>query len=391
MYAPNEDQRAIRAEAERFCRNELGPLAGPMDDDESWPEHIFPMLGAQGYLGLTVPEEYGGQGIDLLSAGMVSEVMHKWNPAVGLSWAAHDNLCVNNIYRNADDDQRRRFLPGLCDGSRVGALGLTEPGAGSDALGSMAATAVRDGSEYVLNGSKTYITNGPIADIVLTYAKTDPAAGAHGISAFVVETDTPGFDVASKLVKQGFRGSQTGELVYDDCRVPAANLIGGENRGVAVVMNGLDLERTFLAPGSVGMAERCYELALEHAEARRQFDRPVADFQAIQHKLADMWVGIETARTYCYRVLEMCAAVEAGDPIPADLHAHSAAVILYAAEMNMRVADDAVQIHGGSGYIWEMEVNRLYRAGKLLEIGAGTSEIRRNIIAGHLRATLPTG
>jgi isovaleryl-CoA dehydrogenase len=347
------------------------------------------MLGAQGYLGLTVPEEYGGQGLGLFAAGLVSEVMHKWNPAIGLSWAAHDNLCVNNIYRNADDDQRRRLLPSLCDGSKVGALGLTEPGAGSDALGSMATTAVRDGDEYVLNGAKTYITNGPIADIVLTYAKTDPAAGAHGISAFVVETDTPGFEVASKLVKQGFRGSQTGELVYRDCRVPAADLIGGENEGVAVVMNGLDLERAFLAPGSVGMAERCYEVALEYAEARRQFDRPVADFQAIQHKLADMWVGIETARTYCYRVLEMCSQVEAGEPIPPDLHAHSAAAILYAAEMNTKVANEAVQIHGGSGFIWEMEVNRLYRAAKLLEIGAGTSEIRRNIIAAHVRSTVP--
>jgi isovaleryl-CoA dehydrogenase len=390
-YAPNEDQRVIRDEAERFCRQELGPLAGPMDDDESWPEHVFPMLGAQGYLGLTVPQEYGGQGLGLLEAGIVSEVMHKWNPAIGLSWAAHDNLCVNNIYRNADDGQRRRFLPGLCDGSRVGALGLTEPGAGSDALGSMATTAVRDGDEYVLNGAKTFITNGPIADIVLAYAKTDLAAGAHGISAFVIETDTTGFVVAQKLVKEGFRGSQTGELVFQDCRVPAANLIGGENRGVAVVMNGLDLERAFLAPGSVGMAERCYELALAHGESRRQFDRPIAEFQAVQHKLADMWVGIETARTYCYRVLEMCTAVEAGEPSPVDLPAHAAAAILYAAEMNTRVANEAVQIHGGSGFIWEMEINRLHRAAKLLEIGAGTSEIRRNIIAGHLRSTASSG
>jgi len=207
----------------------------------------------------------------------------------------------------------------------------------------------------------------------------------------VVETATPGFEVATKLIKQGFRGSQTGELVYQECQVPAANLIGGENEGVAVVMNGLDIERAFLAPGSVGMAQRCYELSLEYAESRRQFDRPIAEFQAIQHKLADMWVGIETARTYCYRVLEMCAEVEAGEPIPSDLHAHSAAAILYAAEMNTRVADDAVQIHGGAGYMWEMEINRLYRAGKLLEIGAGTSEIRRNIIAQRLRSTVPTG
>ena len=240
-----------------------------------------------------------------------------------------------------------------------------------------------------LNGAKTFITNGPIADIVLTYAKTDPGAGAHGISAFVVETDTPGFSVAQKLIKQGFRGSQTGELVFQDCRVPATNLIGAENEGVAVVMNGLDFERTFLAPGSVGMAERCYELALEYAESRRQFDRPVAEFQVIQHKLADMWVGIETARTYCYRVLEMCADVEAEESVSPDLHAHSAAAILNAAEMNTRVASEAVQVFGGAGFIWDVEVNRLHRAAKLLEIGAGTSEIRRNIIAKHLRSTVP--
>jgi len=203
-----------------------------MDEDEHWPDDMFPMLGRQGYLGLTVPEEYGGQGMDLLSAALVCEAMHKWNPAVGLSWAAHDNLCVNNLFRNGNEDQRRRYLPGLCDGSLVGALGLTEPGAGSDALGSMATTAARDGDEYVLNGSKMFITNGTIADIVLLYAKTDLAAGSHGISAFIVETDSPGFSVAQKLIKQGFRGSQTAELVLDDLRVPATNRVGGENEGV---------------------------------------------------------------------------------------------------------------------------------------------------------------
>ena len=356
-----------------------------MDDDEHWPNEIFPMLGAQGYLGATVPEQYGGQGLGLLEAGLICEVMNKWNPAIGLSWAAHDNLCVNNIYRNANEDQRRRYLPGLCDGSLVGALGLTEPGAGSDALGSMATTAVRDGDEYILNGSKIFITNGPIADIVLVYAKTDLSASAHGISAFIVETDTPGFAVAQKMIKQGYRGSQTGELVFDDCRVAVENRLGEENAGAAIVMSGLDLERAFLALGCVGTTERALELALEHSENRRQFDQPIGEFQAIAHKLADMWVSLETSRTFCYRVLDMCQRAADGAPDPL-IARYAAAAILYAAEANTAATNEAVQIHGGSGFMWEMEINRLYRSAKLLEIGAGTSEVRRNIIAASLRS-----
>lgn len=381
-----ELQTEIRSEAERFCREQLGPLSATMDDDENWPTELFPMLGAQGYLGLSIPEEYGGQEMDYLSVGLVCEAMHKWNPAVGLSWGAHDNLSLNNIFRNGNEEQRRRYVPGMCDGSVVGALGLTEPGAGSDALGSMATTAVRDGDEYVINGAKLFITNGTIADVVLVYAKTDLDAGAHGISAFIVETDAPGHSVAQKLIKQGFRGSQTAELVFDDLRVPASNLLGEENAGVSVVMSGLDLERAFYAPGCIGMAERCLELAVEHAKAREQFDRPIADFQVVQHKLADMWASIETTRTYVYRVLEMCGALEVGmaGQSARDVHAHAAAAILQAADVNMKVADEALQIHGGSGYMWEMEINRLYRAAKLLQIGAGTQEVRRNIVAQEL-------
>lgn len=378
-------QQQIRAEADRFCFDVIAPLAPQMDDDESWPDHLFPTLGEQGYLGLTVSEEYGGQGMSLLDAGLVCEAMHKYNPGVGLSWAAHDNLCVNNLYANGTEEQRRRYLPGLCDGSLVGALGLTEPGAGSDALGSMRATAVRDGDEFVVNGTKIFITNGPIADVIVLYAKTDLAAGAQGITAFILETDTPGFSVAQKMIKQGFRGSQTGELVFDDCRIPAENVLGGVNRGVAVVMSGLDIERAFLALGPIGMSERCLELSLEYSGDRKQFDRPIGDFQVLQHKLADMWVSLEIGRTYCYRVLEMCEQLEAGSAAHGDIHAHSAAAILHSAEAFTRIADSAVQIHGGYGYMWEMEVNRLYRATKLLEIGAGTSEVRRNIIAGELR------
>ena len=243
-----ELQQEIKAEADRFCRDKLAPLFGPMDDDEHWPVEVFPMLGAQGYLGLTIPEEFGGQGLSLLEAGLVCEAMGKWNASVMLSWGAHDNLCANNIYRNANAEQRRRYLPGLCDGSAVGALALTEPGAGSDALGSMATTAVRDGDEFVLNGRKIFITNGPIADVLLVYAKTDLAAGTRGISAFVVESSMPGFSVAQKMIKMGYRGSQTGELLFDDCRVPVENLLGELNGGVSVVMSGLDLERIFFAP-----------------------------------------------------------------------------------------------------------------------------------------------
>ena len=389
--AATELREQMAHEADRFCREQLAPLAGPMDDDEHWPDDLFPMLGRQGYLGLTVSEEYGGQGMGLYEAGLVCEAMGKWNPAVMLSWGAHDNLCANNIFRNADDELRARYLPGLCDGSLVGALGLTEPGAGSDALGSMATTAVRDGDEYLLNGSKLFITNGTIADVVLVYAKTDPAAGSKGITAFVVETDAPGFAVAQKLIKMGYRGSQTAELVFDDCRVPATNVVGEVDNGVSVVMSGLDLERIFYAPGAVGMAQRCLELSLEHATSREQFDRPVIDFQAIEFKLADMWVSIQTARRYAYDVLSMCDAVErdedgAGTPGQGELHAHTAAALLFATERMREIADDAVQVHGGSGYMWEMEVNRLYRAAKLLEIGAGTQEVRRMIVGRHLRS-----
>jgi isovaleryl-CoA dehydrogenase len=379
-----DEQHQIRFEADRFCRAELGPLAGPMDDDEHWPAEVFPLLGAAGYLGITIPEEYGGQGLSLVEAGLVCEAMAKWNPAIMLSWGAHDNLCANNLYRNGTAAQRRRWLPGLCDGSLVGALGLTEPGAGSDALGAMATTAVPDGDEYVLNGRKLYITNGPIADLILVYAKTEPAAGAKGITAFVVERDAPGFSVAQKLVKMGYRGSQTGELLFDDCRVPADNVVGQVNEGVAVVMSGLDLERAFFAPGPVGIAARCLELSVDHLQTREQFGQPLSSFQALRFKLADMWVGVETARTYAYQVLAHGVALEDGGVGRGRFHAESAAALLYASEVCKRVTDEAVQVHGGAGYIWEMEVNRLYRASKLLEIGAGTNEIRRMIISDEL-------
>ncbi len=296
---------------------------------------------------------------------------------MALSVVAHDNLCANNIYRNGNDAQRKKYLPGLCGGSMIGALGLTEPGAGSDALGSMRTVAKRDGDHYVLNGSKIYITNGPVADVVLVYAKTDPAAGPKGISAFIVETDTPGFKVAQKLIKMGYRGSQTAELVFEDCRVPAENLVGAENKGVGIVMSGLDLERAMISPICLGIAERAFELSVDYAQTRKQFGKPIGSFQMVQSMLADMYVQVETMRTFTYRVLAAGAKMEIGEGGRGDIHMLTAASVMYAAETVNKVLDLAVQVHGGTGYIWESEINRLYRSIKLLEIGAGTTEVRR--------------
>jgi isovaleryl-CoA dehydrogenase len=378
------EQRETLDAADRYARAELYPLAERMDREEWWPAQAFAALGRNGLLGITVPEEYGGAGADLFTSGLVLQAISRWNHALGLAWVAHDNLCVNNIARNASEAQRRRYLPALCSGEHVGALGLTEPGAGSDALGSMRTTARRDGGHYVLNGSKLYITNGPVADVLLVYAKTNPAAGPKGISAFIVERSFPGFRVAQKLTKMGFRGSQTGELVFEDCRVPAENLLGEENAGVAVVMSGLDLERAMIAPICLGIAERALQLAVAYAQQRQQFGRPIADFQMVRSMVAEMYVGVETMRTFTYRVLAAVNDLEVGGGGRGPLHALTAASVMYAAETMNRVLSQAVQVHGGAGYIWESEVNRLYRAVKLLEIGAGTTEVRKLIISEEL-------
>ncbi len=383
-YELTEEQSRTLALADEFARKELAPLAKKMDDDEWWPEGLFRRIGAAGYLGLTIPESEGGPGLDLFSSALVGQGFARWNPAVGLSWLAHENLCLNNVQRNASPEQKKRYLPGLADGTLVGALGLTEPGAGSDALGGMRTTARRDGDHYVLNGRKLFITNGSIADVLLVYAKTSPELGPKGISAFLVEKSAPGFSVAQKLIKMGFRGSPTAELVFDDCRVPVANRVGEENAGVAVVMSGLDLERAVGATLSIGIAERCLQLALDYARERKQFGRPIGEFQIIQAKLADMYTAIESMRLLAYKALAAVNVLEIGGGGRGGVHKLTAASILYCAEATSRVASDAVQIHGGSGYMWEMEVNRLYRACKLMEIGAGTSEVRRIIIAEEL-------
>lgn len=380
----DDDQQMILDQADRFGRNELYGLSERMDAEEWWPEEAFPKIGENGLLGITIPEAYGGAGLDLTAAGLVLQGLARWNHALALSWVAHDNLCANNIYRNGSEDQRRKYLPDMCSGRKIGALGLTEPGAGSDALGSMRTTARREGDEYVLNGSKTYITNGPVADVLLVYAKTDKDKGPHGISAFIVEKGMPGFTVAQKLVKMGYRGSQTGELVFDECRVPAANRVGEENRGVSIVMSGLDLERAMISPLCLGIAERALELSIDYAQTRRQFGKPIGSFQMVQSMLADMYVLVETMRTFTYRVLAEAASLEVGGGGRGDIHMQTAASVMYAAESVHKVLDLAVQLHGGIGYIWESEINRLYRSIKLLEIGAGTTEVRKMIISGEL-------
>jgi isovaleryl-CoA dehydrogenase len=355
-----------------------------MDDEEWWPPQVMPALAKMGLLGVTAPGEFGGSDGDFFTSGLIAQALSRWNHAVALSYIAHENLCLNNVIRHASDELKRRYVPGMCDGSLIGALALTEPGAGSDALGSMATTARRDGDHYVLNGRKLFITNGPVADVVLVYAKTDKERGAKGISAFLVGTKTPGFAVAQKLDKMGFRGSTTAELLFDECRVPAANLVGRENGGVAVVMSGLDLERAIVAMINLGMAERAFDLALDYARTRQQFGKVIGEFQLVQGKLAEMYTTIQAMKALCYQTLAQAndLADDAGGR--GEIHALTAASILFAAEGCTRVVSDAVQIFGGAGYMRETEINRLYRASKLLEIGAGTTEIRKLIIGSEM-------
>lgn len=384
QFSLTDAQRAIFDAAFRYAEAELHPLLARMDDDDWFPDHLIAQLGADGYCGLTVPEELGGAGMDLFSAGLVAEAFGYWNTNAAFIWGPHENLCLNNILRNGTEDQIARFIPDLCAGRKIGALGLTEPGAGSDALGSMALKAVRDGDDYVLTGRKMFISNGPVADLVLTYAKTAPERGAKGISAFVVDTATPGFSVAQTLRKMGWRGCPTGELVFEGVRVPARNMLGGENMGVAVVMSGLDIERAFLGLPYIGAAQRCLDLSLDYAATRRQFGRPIGSFQMVQAQLAEMYALIEAARNFAYRALAACDDMARGEGGRGEIHKLCAASVLFGAEMIAKVTDMAVQIHGGSGFVWETEVNRHYRNAKIASIGGGTSEVRRLIIAEEL-------
>ncbi len=379
-----EEIQSLVDHARRYFQDRLYPLQQRMDDEEWWPDEEFRALGEMGFLGLTVPQEYGGQGLGYLAAGMFGEAMAMANPALAFSWTSHDNLCLDALFRNGTEEQRQRFVPKLCSGEYIGGLGMTEPGAGSDALGSMRTTARRNGDHYLLNGGKLYITNGPVADVLIVYAKTAPELGSRGISAFIVEKGMPGFQVAQKLDKMGFRGSPTAELVFEDCVVPAENLISEENRGNAVMMSGLDVERLMSAPLCIGPAQRALDLALDHAKTREQFGQTIGQFQLIQAKLADMFVAIDSARTYLHRGLAMCDDMELTEAGRGEIHKISAAALIAASRAGSFVTDAAVQIFGGSGYMRDTEVNRLYRTSKVLEIAAGTQEIRQVIIAKEL-------
>ncbi|WP_380877283.1 acyl-CoA dehydrogenase [Sphingomonas sp. DBB INV C78] len=383
-FALTAEQQEILDTADGFARDHFWPLQQKMDDEEWWPPQAMPELGRMGFLGVTAPSRFGGADSDMFTVGLITQGLARWNHSLALSYIAHENLCLNNIARNASDALKQRYLPGLCDGSAIGALGLTEPGAGSDAIGSMATTARREGDKYILNGRKLYITNGPVADVLLVYAKTNKDRGSKGVSAFIIERHFKGFKVAQKLDKMGFRGSTTAELVFDDCEVPAENLVGEEDRGVGIVMSGLDLERAVVAMINLGMAERALDLAVDYAKTRQQFGKPIAEFQMVQAKIAEMYVGVETMKALCYRTLAACNEVGEDGGGRGEIHKLTAANILYAAETCTKVISDSVQIHGGVGYMREAEVNRLYRASKLLEIGAGTTEIRKMIIAGEL-------
>lgn len=378
------DHQAAYDLAYRYAREQLHDLAPRMDKEDWFPEDAFRALAGQGLLGMTVPAEYGGAGLDVLSQCFVCEAVAYWNHTIAASMLASDNLCLHNLVRNASDEQKARYLPRFCDGRAIGALGMTEPGAGSDALGSMATTARRDGDHYVLNGRKLFITNGPVADVLLVYAKTAPEKKQHGISAFIVEKTYPGFTVAQKLDKMGWRGSPTGELVFDECRVPAVNRVGAENAGVGIMMSGLDIERVIGAFYAVGMAQRALDLALEQAAQRKQFGRAIGEFQLVQGMLADMYTDVETMRALTYQVGREIANLEVGEGGRGAVHKRSAAAVLFAGRACMRVLDNAVQIHGGMGFMFETEANRLYRSGKVMEIGAGTNQVRQLIIAGEL-------
>ena len=368
----------------RFSREELHPLNDRMDRDDWFPEERFRSLDDVGLLGLTVPEEFGGQGLDFLAQCFAAEAMAYWSHAFCAAWLSSENICVHNIVRNGSTEQKRKYLPRFCDGSAIGAMGMTEPGAGSDALGSMKSAAVRQGDKFILNGRKMFISNAPVADIAVVYARTDPEQGHHGISAFIVEREFPGFSSAQKLDKMGWRGSPTGELIFTDCEVPADNLMGGENKGVAVMMSGLNVERLVLGFYNLGVAQRALDISIEYARTREQFGRPIGNFQLVQAMLADMYTDVETMRAFTYQTAQQLFAEDKEGLSQGELQKRCAAVFLQTARACMRVLDNGVQVHGGMGFMREAEINQLYRCGKLLEIGGGTVQIRQLIIGSEL-------
>jgi isovaleryl-CoA dehydrogenase len=370
------DVDLLRDTVAEFAQDRIAPRAAEIDRTNEFPRDLWPELGALGLLGITVEEEFGGAGLGYLEHCVAMEEVSRASAAVGLSYGAHSNLCVNQIHRNGSETQKRRYLPKLLSGEHVGALAMSEPGAGSDVV-SMRMRAERRGDRFVLNGSKMWITNGPEADTLVVYGKTDANAGARGITAFLVEKGMKGFSTAQKLDKLGMRGSDTCELVFADCEVPAENVLGKVNEGARVLMSGLDYERVVLAAGPLGIMQACLDAVLPYVHERKQFGQPIGSFQLVQGKLADMYVTMNASKAYVYAVAKACDQNRT-------TREDAAGAILYAAENATRLALDAIQLLGANGYINDYPTGRLLRDAKLYEIGAGTSEIRRMLIGREL-------
>lgn len=366
----------VRRQVRRFAREAVAPIADAIDRSNEFPRQLWPRLGEQGLLGITVPERWGGADLGYLAHVVVMEEISRASGAVGLSYGAHSNLCVNQLQLNGSDAQREEYLPKLLSGEHVGALAMSEPGSGSDVV-SMQLRAQRTDDGYVLTGRKMWITNGPDADVLVVYAKTDPGAGPKGISAFIIERGFAGFSTAQKLDKLGMRGSSTCELVFENCRVPQKNLLGEENQGVRILMSGLDYERTVLAGGPLGLMAAALDLVLPYVHDRKQFGQPIGTFQLMQAKIADMYTHLNAARSYAYAVARACDEKRA-------TRQDAAAAILFASERATLCALDAIQALGGNGYINDFPAGRLLRDAKLYEIGAGTQEIRRALIGREL-------
>ncbi len=372
---PEEYQLAYQSAFE-FGQKEIRPHNAEIERTDDFPPWLWKRLAEQGYTGIAIPEEYGGSGGDCMMAALVARGIGRANGAISMSYGAHLNLCAHNILRNGTEEQKQKYLPRLVSTEMIGALGLTEPNAGSDAMGIRTIARPVDGG-YVINGSKVFITNGPIADVLVLYTKTRPEAGSRGITAFIFETKTPGYSVARKLQKLGMHGSPTGELVFEDAFVPEENVLGKVNEGYKVVMSGLDIERAFYAVSGIGGIEAALEMSIKYAKEREQFGQPIANFQLIQAKLADMYTDLEAARHMAQRALWLA---QQGKRVSKE----AAAALLFVARASSRAANEALQIHGGWGYLTDFEVERLWRNARLGEIGAGTNEIRQLLIAREL-------